>query len=97
KSSGNDANIRRYIFLNGSWHKDTYKTFGNNFDWFRDSFTIYLKANDTILVRYELSGKGSLWTTGHKWEEGSVATPWMPSASEVKTDDYPKYIGHYTN
>ena len=32
-----------------------------------------------------------------KAEEGSTATPWMPSASEVTTDDFPSYIGHYTN
>ncbi len=28
-----------------------------------------------------------------KLEPGSIATPWMPSASEVTTDDYPKYVG----
>ena len=28
-----------------------------------------------------------------KLEEGSIATPWMPSASEVTTADWPKYVG----
>ena len=28
-----------------------------------------------------------------KQEQGSTATPWMPSASEVTTADYPKYVG----
>ena len=28
-----------------------------------------------------------------KLELGSIATPWMPSASEVTIDDYPKYVG----
>ncbi|MGZ0942279.1 interleukin-like EMT inducer domain-containing protein, partial [Streptococcus thermophilus] len=69
----------------------------NNFDWLRDIFTVTLKANDTFYARYELSDKGSLWTAGHKLEEGSIATPWMPSESEVTTADYPKYIGQYTN
>ena len=32
-----------------------------------------------------------------KLEQGSVATPWMPSASEVKPSDQPKYIGTYTD
>ena len=32
-----------------------------------------------------------------KIEEGSTATPWMPSASEVKAEDYPSYIGTYTD
>lgn len=100
KSSGNTANIERHVFLNGSWNRDTYKFLGNIFDWLRDSFTVTLKANDTIAARYEISGSGSdsiVWTAGHKWEESSIATPYMPSASEVTTADYPKYIGQYTN
>ncbi|MCT2902503.1 hypothetical protein EFM47_01900 [Streptococcus thermophilus] len=32
-----------------------------------------------------------------KQEPGSVATPHMPSASEVTTADYPSFIGQYTN
>lgn len=30
-----------------------------------------------------------------KVEEGSVATPWMPSSIEVTPADYPSYIGTY--
>ncbi|AZF91291.1 virion structural protein [Streptococcus phage CHPC1027] len=97
KSSGDNVNIYRFVFLNGKDYWNAIKIIGNNFDWLRDSFTINLKANDTVIARYELSDKGSLWTAGHKWEEGSVATPWMPSANEVTTEDYPQYIGQYTN
>ena len=32
-----------------------------------------------------------------KVEEGSTATPWMPSASEATDEDYPSYIGTYTD
>lgn len=32
-----------------------------------------------------------------KVEEGSIATPWMPSFSEVTAEDYPSYIGTYTD
>lgn len=32
-----------------------------------------------------------------KLEEGSIATPYMQSASEVTTDDWPRYIGQYTD
>ncbi len=32
-----------------------------------------------------------------KAEEGTIATPYMPSASEVKPSDQPKYIGTYTD
>lgn len=97
KSSGNTANPARHVNLNGFWDRNSFKSYGNNFDWLRDSFSVKLKTGDTIAARYEISGKGTLWTAGHKWEEGSTATHWMPSASEATTDDYPKYIGQYTN
>ena len=98
KSSGSNANINRVIQKNGIdyWDDRLYKSFGNNFDWLRDSFTVTLKAKDTISARYEISGSGTdliLWTAGHKWEQGSTATPWMPSANEVTVEDYPKYVG----
>ena len=32
-----------------------------------------------------------------KIEEGSTATPWMPSSSEATVEDYPSYIGSYTD
>ena len=32
-----------------------------------------------------------------KIEQGSIATPWMRSASEVTTSDYPSYIGTYSD
>ena len=98
KSSGSNANIHRVIQKNGIdyWDDRLYRSLGNNFDWLRDSFTVTLKAKDTMSARYEISGSGTdsiLWTAGHKWEEGSIATPWMPSASEVTVADYPKYVG----
>lgn len=32
-----------------------------------------------------------------KQEPGEIATPYMPSASEATTADYPSFIGHYTD
>ncbi len=32
-----------------------------------------------------------------KFEQGSTATPWIPSASEVQDSDYPTYVGTYTD
>lgn len=32
-----------------------------------------------------------------KIEQGSIATPWMPSSSEVTTADWPSYIGQYSD
>ena len=101
KSSGNTANIRRFGGLNSAPNTITMAdSIGNNFDWTIDSVTLNLKANDAVWIRYEISGAGTdsiLWTAGHKWEEGSTATPHMPSASEVTTADLPSYIGQYTD
>lgn len=100
KSSGSNANTIRFTLINDSGNSLN-RAFTNNFDWFRDSVTVTLKANDQVLSRYEMSGSASgsaLWTAGHKWEEGSIATPWMPSASEVTTAEWPlRYIGQYTD
>lgn len=102
KSSGDNANIYRYVGVNaanaGTVIPNT--LIGNNFDWLRDSFQITLKTGDTVWARYEISGSVSgsiLWTAGHKWEPGSTATPYMQSQSEVTQSDYPTYIGTYTD
>ena len=96
KSSGNNANVYRYVNVNsansGNVIPNTFM--GNNFDWLRDSFQVTLKKGDTVWARYEITGTGSdsiLWTAGHKWEEGSVATPYMPSESEATSVDFPKW------
>ncbi|AGI10802.1 hypothetical protein fd13_0012 [Lactococcus phage fd13] len=94
KSSGSSANITRYILASGN--EPSTKIIGNNFDWVRDSETLKLKEKDAVIISYNISGYGSdsiLWNAGHKWELGSVATPWMPSAGEVTVADYPKYVG----
>ena len=95
KSSGNGAEVSRYGDSSAG-HIVPNKSLGNNFDWLRDSFTVTLKANQTVHARYEMAGDCkdcALWTAGHKWEEGPIATPWMPSAREVTVADYPKYVG----
>ena len=100
KSSGGNANITRFCFLNTFDVYDLRKGLGNNFDWTRDSLNIKLKAGDKVSVRYEISGLGAdsiLWNAGHKWEKGSVATPYMPSESEVTANDYPSYRGEYSD
>jgi hypothetical protein len=91
KSSGNTANIIRFGGVNTTSSQEALqKSIGNNFDWTRDIVTLNLKANDTIWIKYEISGTGTdsiLWTAGHKWEPGSTATPYVSS-------DWPKYIGY---
>ena len=83
KSSGSSATIYRYAFLNGV--RLSKVLIGNNFDWFRDSLTLNLKANDTALIRYEITGDGTdsiLWNAGHKWDPGSTATPYTPAPED---------------
>lgn len=92
KSSGNNANVVRYTYKNNEYFDA--EGIGNNFDWFRDSYTVTLNAGDTFIVRYEITGSGTdsiLWTAGHKWEYGSNATPYLPSESEATSVDLPKW------
>lgn len=103
KSSGNTANITRYVDTSVG-HIVPDKSIGNNFDWLRDSFTVTLKANDTIFARYEITGSETdsiLWTAGHKWEEGSTVTDGLTSnypnlnlleGSKKYTKDNPKTL-----
>lgn len=66
------------------------------FDWFRVTYTLKnVKSGDEITGRIDKFGDvfGKVSVAGHKWEYGSVATPYIPSASEVTTADYPKYVG----
>ena len=101
KGSGSTANIYRYVDVYNQYgvnESDMVPNafIGNNFDWLRDSFTVTLKAGYSLWSRYEITGSGTdsaLWTAGHKWELGPIATLWMPSASEVTVADYPKYVG----
>ena len=100
KSSGNTANIFRFAGLNSTTANIMQKLMGNNFDWTKDVVTLNLKANDNVWIRYEISGAGTdsiLWNAGYKWEPGSTATLYMPSASEVTTADWPSYIGQYSD
>ncbi len=96
KSSGNGGTIRRWVNRNLSDGQTATINMDSDFDWKVDTFSMPLKAGDIAFVRYEINSDGTgldIWTAGHKWEEGSTATPWMPSAREVTVADYPKYVG----
>ena len=99
KGAGSESNIYRYVSVNGNVPGTIVPNtlIGDTFDWLRDSFNVTLKAGDTIYAKYEISVLGTnsaVWTAGHKWEEGSIATPWMPSANEVTTADISEYFGY---
>ena len=91
KSSGNNANVTRFVGLNSANANIERKELGDNFDWKRDSFTVTLKKGDTIWARYESRTDSILWTAGHKWEEGDKATPYMQTESETTSADLPKW------
>lgn len=99
KGAGTGTTIIRSVLVNGVEKSNLRRTWTSSFDWTRDFVTLNLNANDVVFARYEISVVGTnsiLWTAGHKWEQGSSATPYMPSSSEVTTADYPSYIGTYT-
>lgn len=52
-----------------------------------------------FMTKFSGSGEASftLRIRKPKQEPGSTATPYMPSESEVKTSDYPSYIGTYSD
>ena len=99
KGAGIGTKFVRVVIINGVEKVNLNKTWDSAFDWTRDSITFLakdIKVGDQIHVSYNISLLGTnpaIWTAGHKWEEGSIATPWMPSASEVTINDYPKYVG----
>ena len=103
KGAGIGTKFVRVVIINGVEKYNLEKTWDSAFDWTRDSITFSakdIKAGDQIAVSYNISSLGTnlaLWTAGHKWEEGSTVTPWMPSFSEVTASDYPSYIGTYTD
>lgn len=56
------------------------------------SFDTALADTASITIRQSSALSGFVYST-IKLEIGSTATPWMPSANEVTTADYPKYRG----
>lgn len=60
------------------------------------SFDSALADTDSITIRQSSNISGFVYST-IKLETGSTATPYMPSASEVTTADWPSYIGQYTD
>ena len=99
KGAGIGTKFVRVVIINGVEKHSLEKTWDSAFGWTRDSITFSakdIKVGDQIAISYNISVLGTnsaIWTAGHKWEEGSTATPWMPSAREVTVADYPKYVG----
>ena len=56
------------------------------------TFDTALANTDSITIRQATDTPGFVYSK-LKLESGSTATPYMPSASEVTINDYPKYVG----
>ena len=99
KGAGTGTKFVRVVIINGVEKHSLEKTWDSAFSWTRDSITFStkdIKVGDQIAISYNISALGTnpaIWTAGHKWEESSTATPYMPSAREVTVADYPKYVG----
>ena len=68
-------------------------------EWVRHTYTFTVNDNITEdkYVLFRLPTGSSVDICLPKLEKGSTATPWMPSFSEAKAEDYPSYIGTYTD
>ena len=61
--------------------------------WYKyQSFDAALADTDSVIIRQKTDTPGAVYST-IKLELDSTATPYMQSASEVTTADYPKYVG----
>lgn len=68
-------------------------------EWVKHTYTFTTKSSITEgqYVLFRLPTGSSVDICLPKLEKGSTATPWMPSFSEVTAEDYPSYIGTYTD
>lgn len=68
-------------------------------EWVRHTYTFTTKSSITEdqYVLFRLPTGNSVDICLPKLEKASTATPWMPSFSEVKAENYPSYIGTYTD
>lgn len=84
--------VQSYLTLNGSI-VDT-KDDGANFDWKVVSFTRELSKGDIISLDTHNGTTREISIAGYKVEQGSTATPYMPSATELTTADISEYFGY---
>ncbi len=68
-------------------------------EWVRHTYMFTTKSSITEdqYVLFRLPTGSTVDICLPKLEKGSTATPWMPSFSEATAEDYPSYIGTYTD
>ena len=94
KSESDTSNIFRVLIINNK--EVPIVGLGHKFDWLRDSVTVSLKKGDEVMFTYgnSESNGGKLSVAGYKLEQGSTATPYLPSAGELTTADISEYFGY---
>ena len=68
-------------------------------EWVRHTYTFITKSSITATQNFlfRIFTGNSVDICLPKLEEGSIATPYMQSASEVSANDYPRYRGEYSD
>lgn len=70
----------------------------NNHDLISYTFKVADNAETTnIYVGFGNNGKGTIWVSLIKLEEGDTATPWTPAPADNYAAAYPTYRGEYTD
>ena len=74
---------------------DGYYNWNLTNEWVRHTYTFVSKSSitSTQIFLFRIYTGNSVDICLPKVEEGSTATSWMPSSSEVQPSDYPSYIG----
>ncbi|MDT2896233.1 hypothetical protein [Lactococcus lactis] len=83
-TNASDGSYNRAITSDWTFYTYTFKT-----------LSTYATTQQQFLFR--IQNLTTVTVSQVKIEEGTVATPWMPSASEVTTADWPSYIGQYSD
>lgn len=88
------------LFVGFEHFPSGYKMFTISTKWELYTYTFTATTSGTptfVIYGWDMVAGQGFQLYNPKAELGSVATPWMPSASEVTTADYPSFIGQYTN
>ncbi|MCH5425317.1 DUF2479 domain-containing protein [Lactococcus lactis subsp. lactis] len=92
------GSARIYLKILDKSGKVLNEAWGNNIDFDTNGLSqCYIRIVDNVasvkVIIFTNNMNQNAFYSRLKLEEGSTATPWMPSASEVTTADYPKYVG----
>jgi len=106
-NSSNDVIIDLQLGTSATVNQDSPKyvfshiTVPANSDYEKYSTTVTIPSGNSYAWCYAYTKNTTTsadWSmAGYKLEQGSTATPWMPSASEVSTADWPKFVGTYVD